>query len=78
MYEFSGLDCLYYVSLPGFSWDSMLKVTECELELPTDYDMVLFLRSGIRGGLSYINTRYSTCDEEEEKDIFYIGVLLLI
>lgn len=71
MFAFSKIDCSYYISLPGFSWDSMLRVTECELELPTDYDMVLFIKSGIRGGVSYINTRYAEAAAGKE-EIFYI------
>lgn len=48
----------------------MLKISKCVLELPTDYDMVLFLKSGIRGGVSYINTRYA--ESEDNNEIFYI------
>ncbi|CAH1106821.1 unnamed protein product [Psylliodes chrysocephalus] len=39
------------VTLPGFTWDAMLKHTSQELEILTDVDM--FLR-GIRGGLSQV------------------------
>ena len=59
MLEFSNLDPCHYVSLPSFAWDTMLKVTNCCLGLPTDIDMVYFIENGIRGGLSFINTRYA-------------------
>jgi len=32
MIEFSGLDPSYYISLPAYAFDSMLKITNCELE----------------------------------------------
>lgn len=59
MMDFSGLDPAHYVSLPGYAWDSMLKVTECCIELPTDIEMVNYIEKGIRGGLSFINTRHA-------------------
>ena len=67
MLDFCELDPVFYVSLPGLSWDAMLKITDCCIELPTDIDMVYFIESGIRGGLSYINTRYLSTKEEEGK-----------
>src|SRR5271156_6848184 len=46
------LDPCYYISTPGLSWDCGLKYTKIELELLTDYDMILFLEKARRGGLS--------------------------
>ena len=37
--ETYGLDPIHYYSLPGLSWDAMLKYTNVELELITDPDM---------------------------------------
>jgi len=71
MFKFSQLDPARYISLPSFSFDSMLKITKCKLELPLDINMVQFIENGIRGGVSYINTRYLTCTEPDEK-IHYI------
>jgi len=70
MLVFSGIDPARYISLPGFSFDSMLKLTKCQIELPQDINMIQFIESGIRGGVSFINTRYlevnktQNCDEE--------------
>jgi len=47
-----GLDPAYYYTLPGFTWDAMLKYTRINFELLTDIDMVMFVERGIRGGLS--------------------------
>jgi hypothetical protein len=71
MLKFSGLDPARYISLPSFSFDSMLKISNCCLQLPTDIDMVQFIERGIRGGVSYVNTRYLSCTKPQEK-IHYI------
>ena len=68
MLGFSGLDPSHYVSLPSFAWDTMLKVTSCRLELPTDIDMVYFIENGIRGGLSFINTRYACTTNSNHRE----------
>lgn len=58
MMNFSGLDPSHYISLPAYSYDSMLKTTKSIIELPTDINMVHFLESGKRGGMSVIGTRH--------------------
>ncbi|XP_075232208.1 uncharacterized protein LOC142330648 [Lycorma delicatula] len=54
-----GLDCAYYFTLPGFSFDAMLYKTRVSLELITDYDIYLFLERGIRGGISVCVKKYA-------------------
>ena len=44
------LDPAHFVSLPGLAWKACFKKTNVELELLTDYDMVLMIEEGIRGG----------------------------
>ena len=39
-------------------WDALLKHTEIELELLTDYNMHLFIEKGMRGGMSTEMKRY--------------------
>ncbi len=58
MFEFSGLDATKYISLASFGFDTMLKLTKNEIELPTDINMVHFLEQCKRGGLSFVNTRH--------------------
>eukprot|EP01052_Picozoa_sp_SAG31_P025168 SAG31_NODE_2192_length_6226_cov_6.328219_6_plen_118_part_00 len=48
-----------YYTLPGYSWDCMLKKTGVRLDLLTDYDMHLFVEKGLRGGISMISHRYA-------------------
>lgn len=57
-----GLDPCHYVSLPGFSWDAMLKHTKATLELLSDPDMYLFCERGKRGGVSMITHRHAVAN----------------
>ena len=49
--EIYWLDPVYFVSAPGVAWQACLKKTEVKSELLTDYDMILMIEKGIRGGI---------------------------
>ncbi|KAF0147428.1 MAG: hypothetical protein FD143_3066 [Ignavibacteria bacterium] len=53
------LDPTHYVSAPHLSWDAMLKLTDCKLELLYDPAMFQLIDSGLRGGVCMISQRYS-------------------
>ena len=44
-----GLDPVYYFTAPGLAWDACLKMTNIDLELLSDPDMLLMFEKGIRG-----------------------------
>ena len=75
------LDSAHFVSLPGLAWQACLKKTNVELELITDYDMLLMIEDGIRGGICHAIQRYAKAnnkymnDYNKNKDSSYIQYL---
>ena len=59
-----GINPLYCVSLPGYTWQCGLKYTQIKLQTLQDKDMILLLENNIRGGISSImGDRYVRSDE---------------
>ena len=64
VYETYEIDLRHSYTLPGFSWEAMLKLTKIELELISDPDMYLFLMDTIRGGISVCNKEHVIADNK--------------
>ena len=76
------LDPAHFLSLPGLAWQACLKKTNIELELLTDFDMLLMVEEGIRGGICHSIQRYAKANNkymksynnnEESSYIQYLG-----
>ena len=77
------LDPAHFLSLPGLAWQACLKKTNVKLELLTDYDMLLMVEEGIRGGRCHSIHRYAKAnnkymnnynENEESSYIQYLDV----
>ena len=62
-----GINPLYCVSLPGYTWQCGLKFTGINLQTLQDKDMILLLENNIRGGISSVmGDRYVISDEKKK------------
>ena len=62
------LDPAHFLSLPGLAWQACLKKVNVKLELLTDYDMLLMVKEGIRGGICYSIHRYTKANNKYMKN----------
>ena len=75
------LDPAHFLSLPGLAWQACLKKTNVKLELLTDYDMLLMIEEGIRGGICHSIRRYAKANNkymknyDKNKEFLYIQYL---
>jgi hypothetical protein len=56
------LDPCRYFTLPGLGFDAMLRMTGVRLQLLTSEDQHLFIKRGIRGGVSMISHRAASAN----------------
>ena len=71
-----GINPLYCVSLPGYTWQCGMKYTDIHLKTIQDKDMILLLENNIRGGISSVmGDRYVRSDKN--KKILYIDAKIL-
>ena len=62
------LDPAHYYTSPGLAWDACLKNTGQKLQLLRDYDMLMMIERGIRGGITHISKRYSEANNKYMKN----------
>ncbi len=65
------LDPAHYMTAPGFAFDCMLKYTKVKLEKLTDYNMLLYFESSIRGGICQSVKRYAKANIPNIKGLNY-------
>ena len=66
--EIYQLDPAHFLSAPGLAWQACLKKTRVNLELLSDYDMLLMIESGIRGGICQSIHRYAGANNKYMKN----------
>ena len=62
------LEPAHFLSLPGLAWQACLKKAKVELELLTDYDMLLMVEEGMRGGICHSIHRYAKANNKYMKN----------
>ena len=66
-----GINPLYCISLPGYTYQCALKSTDIKLQTPQDKDLNLLLENNIRGGISSVmGNRFVISDHN--KKIYYM------
>ena len=58
------MDPAHFLSLPGLAWEACLKKTNVKLELLTDYDMLLMVEEGTRGGICHSIHRHAKANNK--------------
>ena len=66
--EIYGLNPWYFYSAPGLAWQERLKQTKAKLELLTDYQMLLMIEGGIRGGMCQSTHKYAKANNKYMKN----------
>ena len=56
------------MSAPGLAWQACLKKTGVKSELITDYEMILMIGKGIRGGICQATHRYAKANNKYMKN----------
>lgn len=57
-----GLDPVHFLTAAQLTWNAGLKYTRVELELLTNVNDYIWLESGMRGGISFLGTRYASAN----------------
>ena len=65
-----GINPLYCVSLPGYTWQCGLKYTGINLQTLQDKDMILLLENNISGGISSVMGDRCVISDENKKILY--------
>ena len=67
-----GINPLYCVSLPGYTYQCALKYTDIKFQTLQDKDLIFFLENNIRGGISSVMGNRYVKSDENKKILYYI------
>ena len=62
------LDPAHFLTAPGLAWQACFKKTDVKLELLTNFNMLLMVEEGTRGGMCYVIHRYAKANNEYMKN----------
>ena len=62
------LDPAHFLSAPGLAWQACLKKTKVNLELSTNFDMLLMVQKGIRDGICQAIHTYAKANNKYMKN----------
>lgn len=65
-----GIDPSWYYTSPSYFWDAMLKKTGVKLEILKDIDMLQFIETGIRGGITQCVKRHAIANNPQICETF--------
>ena len=65
--EIYGFDPFHFLSAPGLAWQACLKITNVNLELLTDIDMLLMIKAGIRERMCKAVHKYAKANNKHMK-----------
>ena len=57
-----------FLTAPGLAWEACLRKTDAKLELLTDFDMLLMVEEGIRGGMCHAINKYAKANNKYMKN----------
>ena len=66
--EIYELDPSYFYSAPGLAWQVCFKKTDAKLQLLTNYQMLLMIEEGVRGGMCQSAHRYAKANNKYMKN----------
>ena len=62
------LDPAHFLTALGLAWKTRLKKTDVKLELLTNFNMLLMVEEGIRGGMCHAVHRYAKANKKYMKN----------
>ena len=68
LFEMSNLDVTQFLSIPGFSFEFMLRHTQTKIGLVSDPSMMKIFERQMRGGVSFASNRYLRLTKKRRKN----------
>ena len=73
-WKYVNLDCCHYVGLPALAYDAYLYTTKARIGLIRSKKIYQLIEENLRGGLSFVNTRFSNLLEDPGRKVFFMDL----